>query len=225
MLFMRYKAPLVCLLVLALLSAGCTSTADLPGTTSQKKTTPTPTPTPGYGSIAITSNPMGAEVYLDGELKGTAPLTLTDIPAGKHTLCLTKIGYVESNSTVTVTADKETKVSKSLRQGKPKLSLDITGSNMIYQGMDPLMEISGTVRNTGEESAFETRLVITMTPKDSKEKNLKVTKIHVIGPLNPGDEKRYVEHLQLKRGIEYRGTIKCEYRDGSKMVSGASKSF
>lgn len=152
-----------------------------------------------------------------------APLTLTNIPAGKHTLLVTKIGYVESNSTVTVTADKETRVSKSLKLGKPRLSLDITGSNLVYQGIDPLMEISGTVRNTGEESAFETRLVITMTPKDSKEK--KVTKTHVIGPLKPGDEKRYVEHLQLKRGIEYRGTIKCEYRDGSKMVSGASKSF
>ncbi|MBT0733641.1 PEGA domain-containing protein [Methanoculleus bourgensis] len=222
---MRYRVPLICLLILALFSAGCTSPENLPGTSSQGKATSTPTPTPGYGSIAITSNPMGAEIYLDGELKGTAPLTLTNIPAGKHTLLVTKIGYVESNSTVTVTADKETKVSKSLKQGKPKLSLDITGSNMVYQGMDPLMEISGTVRNTGEESAFETRLVITMTPKDSKEKNLKVTKIHVIGPLNPGDEKRYVEHLQLKRGIEYRGTIKCEYRDGSKMVSGASKSF
>jgi hypothetical protein len=222
MLFMRYRAPLIFLLVLALLSAGCASTADLSGT-SQKKTTPTPTPTPGYGSLAITSNPMGAEVYLDGELKGTAPLTLTNIPAGKHTLLVTKIGYVESNSTVTVTADKETRVSKSLKLGKPRLSLDITGSNLVYQGIDPLMEISGTVRNTGEESAFETRLVITMTPKDSKEK--KVTKTHVIGPLKPGDEKRYVEHLQLKRGIEYRGTIKCEYRDGSKMVSGASKSF
>lgn len=221
---MRYKASLICLLILALLSAGCASTADLSGT-SQKKTTPTPTPTPGYGSLAITSNPMGAEVYLDGELKGTAPLTLTNIPAGKHTLRVTKMGYVESNSTVTVTTDKETRVSKSLKLGKPKLSLDITGSNMIYQGIDPLMEISGTVRNTGEEPACETRLVITMTPKDSKEKDLKVTKIHVVGVLNPGDEKRYVEHLQLKRGIEYRGSIKCEHRDGSKMVRGASKSF
>lgn len=221
---MRYKAPLICLLVLALLSAGCASTADLSGT-SQKKTTPTPTPTPGYGSLAITSNPMGAEVYLDGELKGTAPLTLTNIPAGKHTLRVTKMGYVESNSTVTVTTDKETRVSKSLKLGKPRLSLDITGSNLVYQGIDPLMEISGTVRNTGEEPACETRLVITMTPKDSKEKDLKVTKIHVVGVLHPGDEKRYVEHLQLKRGIEYRGSIKCEYRDGSKMVRGASKSF
>lgn len=224
MLFMQYKASLICLLILALLSAGCASTADLSGT-SQKKTTPTPTPTPGYGSLAITSNPMGAEIYLDGELKGTAPLTLTNIPAGKHTLRVTKMGYVESNSTVTVTTDKETRVSKSLKLGKPRLSLDITGSNMIYQGIDPLMEISGTVRNTGEEPACETRLVITMTPKDSKEKDLKVTKIHVVGVLNPGDEKRYVEHLQLKRGIEYRGSIKCEHRDGSKMVRGASKSF
>lgn len=221
---MQYKASLICLLILALLSAGCASTADLSGT-SQKKTTPTPTPTPGYGSLAITSNPMGAEIYLDGELKGTAPLTLTNIPAGKHTLRVTKMGYVESNSTVTVTTDKETRVSKSLKLGKPRLSLDITGSNMIYQGIDPLMEISGTVRNTGEEPACETRLVITMTPKDSKEKDLKVTKIHVVGVLNPGDEKRYVEHLQLKRGIEYRGSIKCEHRDGSKMVRGASKSF
>ena len=64
-----------------------------------------------------------------------------------------------------------------------------------------------------------------MTPKDSKEKDYKVTKTHVVGVLNPGDEKHYVEHLQLKRGLEYGGSIKCEYRDGSKMVTGASKSF
>lgn len=223
MLLMRCRAPLICLLILALLSSGCASLEKLPGAPAQGEATPAPVPR--YGSIAIISDPVGARVYLDGELKGTAPLTLPDIPAGKHTLRLTRIGYVEKSSAVTVTADKETRISVTLRQERPRISLDITGSNMIYQGIDPLLEISGVVRNTGEEPACETRLIITMTPKDSRDKQYKVTKIHVVGVLHPGDEKRYVDHLQLRRGIDYRGSIRCEYRDGDKMVTGASKSF
>lgn len=41
-------------------------------------------------SLAITSNPPNAEVTLDKELKGPTPLTLNDVPAGKHDIVLRK---------------------------------------------------------------------------------------------------------------------------------------
>ncbi|GLI46808.1 hypothetical protein MBOURGENBZM_16000 [Methanoculleus bourgensis] len=225
MLFMRYRALLICLLVLALLSAGCTSPENLPSTTSQKKTTPTPTPTPGYGSVMISSDPWGADIYLDGELKGTAPLTLTNVPTGKHNLLVTMDGYKESNSTITITADKGLTVKKSLKEGKPDIYVNIAGTQMVQQGIDPLMEITGTVFNEGEKTAYDFKLIIEMTPKDSRDKDLKVTKIKNMGALKPGDEVRYVEHIKLRRNIDYRGTIKCEYMSEGKLMKGATKSF
>ena len=225
MLFMRYRAPLICLLVLALLSAGCTSTTDLPGTSSQKKTTPTPTPTPGYGSVMITSDPWGATVYLDGEPKGPAPLTLTNVPAGKHNLIVTMLGYMDSNSTITVTADKSTTVKKSLKKGKPNIYVNIANTEMIPQGIDPLIEVTGMVENRGEEPAYDFKLIIEMMPKDSEHRDLKATKTISMGTLEPGDQKHYVGHVQLRRGVDFKGSIKCEYTHEGKLVKGSTKSF
>lgn len=225
MLVMRYRVPLICLLILALFSAGCASPENLPGTSSQGKATPTPTPTPGYGSIMISSDPWGAEVYLDGEPKGTAPLTLTNVPAGKHNLLVTMLGYMESNSTITVTADKSMNVKKSLKKGKPDIYVNIAGTEMIQQGMDPLIEVKGTLYNKGEVPAYDFKLIIEMTPKDSKQKDLKASKTITMGTVDPGDQKHYVGHVQLKRGVDYKGTIKCEYLHEGKIVKGSTKSF
>ena len=225
MLFMRYRAPLICLLVLALLSAGCTSTTDLPGTSSQKKTTPTPTPTPGYGSVMITSDPWGATVYLDGEPKGTAPLTLTNVPAGKHNLIVTMLGYMDSNSTITVTADKATTVKKALKKGKPNIYVSIESTKMLQMGSDPTIEVVGTVENRGEEPALNLNLIIEMTPKDSKQKEFKTAKTISLGVLYPGDQKHYVGHLKLRRNVDFRGAIKCEYTHEGKLIKGSAKSF
>lgn len=38
------------------------------------------------GHLALTTNPAGAEVELDGERRGTTPLTLRDLPPGAHRL-------------------------------------------------------------------------------------------------------------------------------------------
>lgn len=224
MLFMRYKASLICLLILALLSAGCTTASELPGSFPQGKATPTPTPAQ-YGSAMISSDPWGADVYLDGEYKGTAPLTLTSVPAGKHNLIVTMLGYMDSNSTITVTADKATTVKKTLKKGKPNIYVSIDSTKMLQMGSDPTIEVVGTVENRGEEPAFNFNLIIEMTPKDSKQKEFKATKTISLGVLNPGAQKHYVGHLELRRGVDFKGAIKCEYNHEGKLVKGSTKSF
>lgn len=223
MLFMRYKVPLICLLILALLSAGCTTTSELSGAIPQGKVTPTPAPE--YGSVTISSDPRGADVYLDGERKGTTTLTLTNIPAGKHNLVVTMPGYVESDSTITVAADKATTVKKTLKKAKPNVNVNVDKANLVYQGRDPLIEITGTVENRGAASAYELKLIIAMTPKDSDYKNLKVVKTITIGSLEPGAQKNYVAHIQLMRNIDYKGTIRPECRFEGDLLKGSTKSF
>ncbi|NYT17173.1 MAG: PEGA domain-containing protein, partial [Methanomicrobiales archaeon] len=76
--------------------------------------TPTPIPTPDIpakgsvpvsftrlpGSIYVFSYPAGANIYLDGTLKGTTPITITGVSAGSHKLALTKSGYAGVRYTI-----------------------------------------------------------------------------------------------------------------------------
>ncbi len=63
---------------------------------------PTPPPTPAFGSIAVTSSPSGANVYLDNVYKGFTPLTLDAVPNGNHVVILRLDGYEESSRTIVV---------------------------------------------------------------------------------------------------------------------------
>jgi hypothetical protein len=82
----------------------------------------TPTPTPyqpvGGGSIIVTSNPSGANVYLDGLSSGTTPLTIPNVKPGTHTILLTMQGYSDTSKTVEVTAGSQNQVSVDLVGGK-----------------------------------------------------------------------------------------------------------
>ncbi|HUW86035.1 MAG TPA: PEGA domain-containing protein [Methanoregula sp.] len=63
---------------------------------------PTPTPTPAFGRISVTSDPAGANVYLDNAYKGIAPLTLESVPNGNHVIVLRLDRYEESSRGVLV---------------------------------------------------------------------------------------------------------------------------
>ena len=56
---------------------------------------PTTTPAPAEGGITIDSSPQGAEIFLDGQAAGTTPLLLEHVPAGDHTLSLSKEGFID----------------------------------------------------------------------------------------------------------------------------------
>ena len=62
------------------------------------------------GSIYAISTPSGAKVYLDGTYKGTAPITISNVPVGTHTIKYTKTGYKDCEKTVTVYADPQRNV-------------------------------------------------------------------------------------------------------------------
>ena len=132
---------------------------------------------------------------------------------------------MDSNSTITVTADKSTTVKKSLKKGKPNIYVNIANTEMIPQGIDPLIEVTGMVENRGEEPAYDFKLIIEMMPKDSEHRDLKATKTISLGVLYPGDQKHYVGHVQLRRGVDFKGSIKCEYTHEGKLVKGSTKSF
>ena len=82
------------------------------------------TPNKGSGSLSIATEPAGAEVYLDAELKGKTPLTLSSVPAGSHSLTLMKKGYSPLPKEIVVSANTATPVSERLL--KQTGALDIT---------------------------------------------------------------------------------------------------
>ena len=63
---------------------------------------PTPPPTPAFGSIAVTSTPPGANIYLDNTYKGFTPLTLDAVSNGNHVVIIRLDGYEETSRTVVV---------------------------------------------------------------------------------------------------------------------------
>ena len=66
------------------------------------------------GSIAVSSSPSGASIYVDGTAYGTTPDTVDDLVEGSHKLVLKKSGYDEWGKIVTVEADEETEVDADL---------------------------------------------------------------------------------------------------------------
>jgi hypothetical protein len=62
----------------------------------------------GRGSIQVNSSPTVASISLDGTNAGKTPLLLANVAAGGHNLRLTKDGYADWDSTVTVTQGQPT---------------------------------------------------------------------------------------------------------------------
>lgn len=60
-----------------------------------------PSLTGGRGNLQVTSNPAGAEVFINGKPRGPAPVLLEDLPAGDQTLTLrSEAGTVTVAATV-----------------------------------------------------------------------------------------------------------------------------
>ena len=66
------------------------------------------------GTLAVSSVPSGANIYLNNALKGQSPLTILNLSAGNYTLNLTKSGYNDYAATVAVVAEQTTNVNVSL---------------------------------------------------------------------------------------------------------------
>jgi uncharacterized protein YjfI (DUF2170 family) len=67
-------------------------------------TLPQATPAGGYGSLAVSTSPSGAQLYVDGVLKGITPATIPGLSAGTHVLLLKMDGFQDLPTTITITA-------------------------------------------------------------------------------------------------------------------------
>ncbi|GEM_PF-1495460 len=56
------------------------------------------------GSLAIITEPPGAEIFIDGDFKGVSPATISGLYAGTHTVLLTLQEYVDSTTNISTPA-------------------------------------------------------------------------------------------------------------------------
>lgn len=112
-------------------------------------------PEPRQGTLAVTSSPSGAEVYVDGALRGRTPLTLT-LPEGRYGVELRLSGHEPYRATVQVRRGETTRLDVRLnpipRTGTLLLESSPTGAeayvNGAFRGRTPLRLVldEGTYR-------------------------------------------------------------------------------
>lgn len=76
--------------------------------------TPTPTKTPETGTVAVSSSPAGAQVYIDNAYEGITPVTIPSIAAGNHTILIQMAGYADWQISEDVKSGETTQVSATL---------------------------------------------------------------------------------------------------------------
>jgi hypothetical protein len=97
-----------------------------------------------YGKISVSTNPQGVDIYVDGKYMGKSPMTISNVVQGKHTVLLKKDGYNDVSTTVSVTADSQSSISKTLTQktGSISVSTNPRGASVNidgkYAGISPL---------------------------------------------------------------------------------------
>ncbi len=80
------------------------------------------------GSVNFTSEPSGAEIWIDGSnVEKVTPTTISGLKEGNHTYAFRKEGYAVFNGTFYVKSDQTTNVSN----GSPRL---INKTNVIIKG-------------------------------------------------------------------------------------------
>jgi hypothetical protein len=96
-------------------SESAPSAAETPAETQAAVPAPA-SPAAARGSLEVRSNPEGARVIVDRQLRGTAPLTIDNLPPGKHTVLLESAdGSIERS--VQITAGETALVDEAIFSG------------------------------------------------------------------------------------------------------------
>jgi hypothetical protein len=87
--------------------AAMTPTATVPVPVATE-VVPVTTAPPATGAIAVSTEPAGAQVWIDGSLRGTSPATIADLTAGSHALRLEREGYQNASFSLLVIGGQTT---------------------------------------------------------------------------------------------------------------------
>lgn len=102
-----------------------------------------PNPTPIYGTLDVSTNPIGANIIIDGENFGTTPRVLANVLIGTHELRLEKSGCAAAVKTITLDETNKLTISEKLPTGREiSVSTDKGGDQVYvdgnYVGISPL---------------------------------------------------------------------------------------
>ncbi len=159
--------------------------------------------TPAFGYLTVKSNPSGAKVYVDGSYIGNTPLENYKLSTGQHSLKVTKQGYQDYTTTVTINPGKTTVVNAQLIPQPASLTIDSnpSGADVYidgdYKGTTPLTlnltPRTHQIKLTRQDYKNYTT-TITINPGESK--SISVTLTPALGHLtinsNPLGAKVYI---------------------------------
>jgi PKD repeat protein len=83
------------------------------------------------GAISISSEPVGATVYVDGQFAGQTPIEVPNLAAGDHRVRLVMDGYLENGRLVTVDAGKTETLTVRLTARAQDSAARITGLKIV----------------------------------------------------------------------------------------------
>ena len=95
-------------------SIAASASVKLPSGASMMNTGASPQSSPGFGMAEITSDPDGAEIYLDDKFVGSCPATLR-LSEGAHTLTLKSAGHADWIRSVNILKESTVTVKAALR--------------------------------------------------------------------------------------------------------------
>jgi hypothetical protein len=101
------------------------------------------------GSIMITSNPDGAQAYVDGKYIGVTPCTAEGLTSGEHFVTYKKEGFKKALAPATVSSKKELRVNVPLERSEKFLLVEqalqklggALGADMAPKDMDDLKQV------------------------------------------------------------------------------------
>jgi hypothetical protein len=82
--------------------------------TTESKSTSVPSE-PAKGAVNVSSNPVGADVLVDGDFVGNSPAALTLAP-GKHAVTVKMSGYKDWSKEITVQSGSEVQLTANLEK-------------------------------------------------------------------------------------------------------------
>ena len=87
------------------------------------------------GFLIVVSDPLDADVYIDGKYSGKTVKVITDISVGTHELEISKQGYYSVKKTVTISAGETININETLQIKKEiSISTDQSGDKQEHNG-------------------------------------------------------------------------------------------
>ncbi|OPX70314.1 MAG: PEGA domain protein [Methanoregulaceae archaeon PtaB.Bin009] len=97
------------------------------GKTASVRATLTPVQAPaGSGVVQITSEPSGANIFIDNRCVGITPLTIPSIPAGIHEIVIRLDGYQDYKNTFNISPGQTAQIQVALTSQIPGIPLPVS---------------------------------------------------------------------------------------------------